>query len=244
MLGWIWKAVCWIFSFGDTFTSRRQNKHREIFHFWDGQKFRSIDPLKVWRELDAHPQFRMDLHPEALDAGDSEAWAVTVQAVRDVFGVPVMTENSGLTESECLDLLKSFALWVNALKKNINLPRISRGLAAEKSCDGSGESREGAGAVPGSPVDLEAEFLKVASEVNGVEAAEALREKLQEKPEVQRPSHSPANTSATSPPPPAEVPTTITPTNPLSAFGSTSTESKPADHSPSSPPSLQPFPSL
>ena len=106
----------------------RRAPKRDIFTFHDGQRQRSADPLVIWRELDAHPEFRMDVHPALLDKGDPEAWKVCVDATRDAFDVFAFDEfdGKGLTEAETIELLGTFASFMFDVKKNTRLPLTSR----------------------------------------------------------------------------------------------------------------------
>lgn len=98
---------------------------REIYEFWDGRRWRRVDPLVVCRALQSHERFNPERHPDLVDEGDEEATVITVGAVRDVFGLPVYDGKRGLTESECLSLLADFWHWCGDLKKKRNRPQTS-----------------------------------------------------------------------------------------------------------------------
>jgi hypothetical protein len=95
----------------------RREQERGIFHFWDGRDERRADPLVVWRELNADPEFSLVKHPELIDAGDLDAMRIGAAAVRRSLQIPTFDEG-GLTEQECLNLLIDFFEYTAALKKN------------------------------------------------------------------------------------------------------------------------------
>lgn len=116
--------------------SSRRESGRDIFQYWDGKRKRGIDPLHAYRSLLAHPTFDWEVHPGLIDEIDSddahtrnmaiEASEVTVQAVRDVFGVNPWTDNSpGLTESEMIGLLIGFVDYLVGVKKNSSHTRTT-----------------------------------------------------------------------------------------------------------------------
>ena len=105
------------------------SQNRDIFRFWDGEEDRGIAPLRAYRALLAHPDFDWEVHPGLIDQMDSEdahlrdmaiqASELTVQAVRDVFGVRPWTDQTpGLTESEMISLLIGFVDYLVGVKKN------------------------------------------------------------------------------------------------------------------------------
>lgn len=109
--------------------SSRRESGRDIFQYWDGSRKRGIDPLTAYRALLAHPTFDWEVHPGLIDAIDSddsqtrvmaiEASEITVQAVRDVFGVVPWTDTTpGLTEAEMIGLLIGFVDYLVGVKKN------------------------------------------------------------------------------------------------------------------------------
>lgn len=95
----------------------RGERSRLIYHFWDGQKFRKIDPLVVWRVLDTHPEFSHRLHSEYAWK-NYEDMAVLTKAVRDAFLLPVYDGVNGLTEAELYNLYHEYMNYAYAVKKN------------------------------------------------------------------------------------------------------------------------------
>lgn len=96
---------------------------RDIFRFWDGERDRGADPLSIYRAMLAHPEFVASKHYDLAIKGDLPAIDITVRAVRELFGVRAWTDShAGLTEGECLTLLRNFFAYLNALKKNGSPP--------------------------------------------------------------------------------------------------------------------------
>lgn len=100
----------------------RQKRTREIFQFWDGTTNRRADPLGLWLKLQSHSTYNLTTHPAMVDSGDPEALKITIDAVRDVFGVKSF-EDGGLTAQECLTLLVGFFLYLESQKKSTNMPQ-------------------------------------------------------------------------------------------------------------------------
>lgn len=90
---------------------------RLIFRFHDGRKERAVDPLATWLELDADPEFNMETHPAQIDAGEPAAIRIALAATRRVLKIETL-EAGGLTDLECLDLLKGFWAFMSLLKKS------------------------------------------------------------------------------------------------------------------------------
>jgi hypothetical protein len=100
-----------------------RNQRRRIFRYWDGTRTRAADPLELQARLFAHPKYDSS-KVRILDKDDSfgqAAYADTLKAVRDTFGIkPLSDANglSGMTEEETWDLFTSFCEYLEALKKN------------------------------------------------------------------------------------------------------------------------------
>ncbi|MFO1040975.1 MAG: hypothetical protein U0941_04270 [Planctomycetaceae bacterium] len=102
---------------------------RGLFVFFDGCRWRAVDPLQVTRDLFSHPQFDWDETPKLLMTGKAtvqlEAFRLIGCAVRSAFGIPGV-DSGGLTERECLDLLTGFRQYLGDVKKNGSLfPTLS-----------------------------------------------------------------------------------------------------------------------
>lgn len=111
--------------------TRRQQRRRAIFRFFDGVRERRADPLVVLRALAADPRFLLDKHPALAAAGDAESQHITVAAVRSAFAVQAYSytardqRESGLTDEESLELLSRFAEFLEVVKKNGSPPPTS-----------------------------------------------------------------------------------------------------------------------
>lgn len=109
MVGWlIQKWLNW-----------RIARSRAIFHFWDGQRRKSLDPMLIWLKLKADPEFSIDKHPGLIDLGDDESQLIGVRAVQRAFGVKDFLQG-GLTHLESLNLLAGFFEYLATQKKSIN----------------------------------------------------------------------------------------------------------------------------
>lgn len=97
---------------------------RGLFTFFDGRRWRSVDPLAVARAFFTHRNFDWDETPELLRSGVAtvqlEAFRVIGEAVREVFAMKPV-DQGGLSDLECLDLLTSFRQYLGDVKKNGNL---------------------------------------------------------------------------------------------------------------------------
>jgi hypothetical protein len=100
---------------------RRQSAgHRGLFGFSDGARVRYVDPIAIIVAMEAHPEYRFDLHPSRVADGEKEAIATTVDAVRNAFGIPKFSQvgKPGLTQRECLALFNAFCNFVGTQKKS------------------------------------------------------------------------------------------------------------------------------
>ena len=96
-----------------------KHSKREIFSFWDGMRTRKADPVVLYRGMATHPEYNLERDVPATADGDPAAHRLTVQVVREVFGVKPWTEGEdGLTERETVDLLWQFNDYLESLKKS------------------------------------------------------------------------------------------------------------------------------
>lgn len=145
------------------FRRKRGENERTIFRYSDGRSNRAIDPMTAYRLLATHPTFIWRDHPRRLER-DQEALQITLQAVRDTFGVsPLSTDGrSGLSEEETLGLLLKFSVYLETVKKNGNhllilppptartsSPKISSPITKSDSVSGSTSPEQ-------KPVEVEA----------------------------------------------------------------------------------------
>lgn len=113
--------------FGMVRRQRRRDRDRALFHYWDGQKARRIDPLRVWRELANHDKMDLDTMPAMADEGQEPETTTVVDAFCEVFDVHRWDDASGtgLTDSDILNLINQLQGYFAALKKNTSLGVIS-----------------------------------------------------------------------------------------------------------------------
>jgi hypothetical protein len=101
---------------------------RGVFRFFDGRRWRTVDPLTTARAFLSHPKFDWDETPQLLVVPRATEQLTTVQvidaAVREVFQIPPFAAG-GLTELECVDLLSKFRQYLGNVKKNGSLFPIS-----------------------------------------------------------------------------------------------------------------------
>lgn len=100
--------------------SKPATQHRGLFRWSDGVKIRESDPIAVLIALEAHKEFRFDLHPIRAQNGEAEAFLVIADAVRQAFGVSEYIEpgKPGLTVRECYELLREFLFYADSQKKS------------------------------------------------------------------------------------------------------------------------------
>lgn len=101
---------------------------RGLFCFHDGAKVRSVDPISVLMEMEAHEHYRFDLTPLRVARGEREAVEITVDAVRKAFGVAEYTKpgTAGLTVQETLQLFNAFCRYLDLQKKSISATPTSQ----------------------------------------------------------------------------------------------------------------------
>jgi len=97
----------------------RPRSSSRIFAYFDGQRWRSIDPIHVIYSLENHPEFVAEKHLKQANEGDRQAIEIIAVAVCDVFDVKPYENGSGLTIAERKSLLDTFYLYCEAVKKNI-----------------------------------------------------------------------------------------------------------------------------
>jgi hypothetical protein len=94
------------------------NRNRYVFKFWNGHRTVYADPMVLWRSLQQHEDFREDdFKLMKVDALRERIIGKVAGVTRSVFGVGTVEER-GLTELECLDLLKSFIAYSGFQKKS------------------------------------------------------------------------------------------------------------------------------
>lgn len=106
----------------DTYRPREQL----IYHYWDGQKMRSVDPVKVYKKMaevgqELSANIRVSTSPSK---GAAKAYESVVKAVRGIFDLQSF-EEGGLTEIDTVGLLDHFLIFCGRLKKNTSPSSMS-----------------------------------------------------------------------------------------------------------------------
>ena len=93
------------------------NRNRYVFKFWNGHRTVYADPMVLWRVLQQNEDYREDdFTLMKVDALREKIIGKVAGVTRSVFGVGTVEER-GLTELECLDLLKAFIAYSGFQKK-------------------------------------------------------------------------------------------------------------------------------
>lgn len=120
---------------------------REIFRYWDGLRWRAIDPMVVFRSMSSHPEFNPEVHIPLLASDNLElqqqAAPIAVAATRQIFGIEAFADGheGGLTELETLAVLNDFCEFADGLKKNGNGQQTSP-VAMEPECSGPSATKD------------------------------------------------------------------------------------------------------
>lgn len=98
-----------------------------IYRYFNGERMVSADPMRLWLDLQEHPEYNAEVHASLVDQGDVEATQVATKAVRDVFGVRSFDPHGrkGLTLGEQISLLTDFYLYLEEQKKTLESTLIS-----------------------------------------------------------------------------------------------------------------------
>ena len=113
------------------------NRNRYVFKFWNGHRTVYADPMVLWRTLQQNEDFREDdFKLMKVDALREKIIGKVAGVTRSVFGVGTVEER-GLTELECLDLLKAFILYSGFQKKSGEEMQTLPSIAEPESSDDS-----------------------------------------------------------------------------------------------------------
>jgi len=107
------------------------DKERMIFRYHNGTKQIAADPLVIQRKLLSQKDVDLDSEFRLAVSDTKESLAAisrVVDVIRFSFGVkPLDPETEeGLTDTECLQLMASYAEFLNELKKKASLSPISQ----------------------------------------------------------------------------------------------------------------------
>ena len=94
------------------------NRHRYIYTYWNGHRIAKADPMVIWRDLQAHEEYRQDdFKLMKVPELRNEIIGKLAKVVRGVFNV-AGPDSGGLTELECLDVLTEYITYTGFQKKN------------------------------------------------------------------------------------------------------------------------------
>lgn len=112
---------------------------RQIFHYRDGERPRSIDPLLAWRRFVEDPELDSSIHFDQLECGDTgleiAATIIVSNAARRIFDLEQYGEanQGGVTDSEAIAVLRGYLEWCDDQKKSIERSLTRRGCTAAAS---------------------------------------------------------------------------------------------------------------
>lgn len=109
--------------FNRVLRSFRMTSNRRVFEFYDGVRWRSVDPIEVWYQIENHPKYLPSEHRRLVREGDQEAVKITADAACDIFKVTPYTDEAdrklGMTIGERVALVNTFFDYCDWVKKNI-----------------------------------------------------------------------------------------------------------------------------
>ncbi|MCP4539917.1 MAG: hypothetical protein GY832_22485 [Chloroflexi bacterium] len=111
-----------MFAWIKSWRERRRLKGRGLFCFHDGQRYRYVDPLRMWREIECHEKFNLKTMPELVEKREEPESSIFYAAMCEVFGVEQFDDSTsrGMTNEEVMALLANLADFLGAVKKNIS----------------------------------------------------------------------------------------------------------------------------
>lgn len=97
---------------------RKLRKEREVFTYFDGERFRSLDPWRCYRAFISHPKFEaidMEEAAEGIEPHCTDA----LDAICESFGLERfdMATGRGMTDAEVFDFLSDLHTYMEDLKK-------------------------------------------------------------------------------------------------------------------------------
>jgi hypothetical protein len=101
----------------------RRRADRYIFRYWDGGRWRAIDPSVAYRRLQEHPEFDPQKHLPLLVSEDTQeqykAADIVVDAARKAFDIGAFSDSNpaALTELETMAVLEQFYQFVESQQK-------------------------------------------------------------------------------------------------------------------------------
>jgi hypothetical protein len=122
----------------DTYRPREQL----IYHFWDGQQMRNVDPVKLYKKMaevgqELSANIQVSTSPSK---GAAKAYEAVVRSVRSIFDLKAF-EEGGLTEIDTVGLLDHFLIFCGRLKKNTSPSLTSSTSLADSKTSSADEGR-------------------------------------------------------------------------------------------------------
>ena len=123
---------------GSTEPALFTQSERCIFRYFDGEKARATDPLKVFRDLRSYPELDFKADIEAMKAEDVSAEKRIINAARQAIGAKDFEEVEGkpigLLDHEVLSVVyRLMSLLADLQKKLSNTQTSPSGTGAESS---------------------------------------------------------------------------------------------------------------
>lgn len=125
------------------------NRSRYVFSYWNGSRIVKADPMVLWRAMQQHEDFREeDFRLMQVEALRSEMLHKISGVVSQVFSI-ALPDKGGLTEMECMDVLRSYIEYTGFQKKSGGLTQtwqqptdqpVSPDLMPEQSMNDDSES--------------------------------------------------------------------------------------------------------
>ncbi len=100
------------------FKRMKMESVRNVFEYWDGEKFLRIDPWRALREIKADKYFNIELHADLVTKlGSEPETTYMAECMSRVFKVPRFDGRRGLTDQEFVDLLIDLILYFDDIQK-------------------------------------------------------------------------------------------------------------------------------
>lgn len=95
-------------------------RHTHIYQYFDGRKLRRADPLRLWRAILAHQDYRED-DWKMLEVDSPWIKLQAIERLSRVFRQAAnvrIAEQGGLSDAECVRLLREFVSYQQVQKKS------------------------------------------------------------------------------------------------------------------------------
>ncbi len=128
--------------------AKRFERERALFRFFDGTRWRAVDPWSTWRAIAGCETFDFKRQGFLVDQSSEPETSHCIAALCQIFGVSRYDDSAktGLTDWEIISLYLDLSAYLEALKKNtspgpISSPPSARASSPEE--DTFQESRDG-----------------------------------------------------------------------------------------------------